>query len=95
MIPRRARFKLAILLVLMLPVQSLSAMSVCGSHHCDPVSVTPLHHSCGTCCAVGIAAAPLRWAAPRLPMPEVSSVTLLPAPNAILDRLDRPPRYSI
>jgi hypothetical protein len=108
MIPRRTRFKLAILLALMLPLQGLSAASACGAvsaasaqidHHCTPVSGTVpgslLHHGCGTCCAVGVAAAPLHWATPRLPSPEVSSATLLPPPDIILDRLDRPPRHSI
>ncbi|HEY2676270.1 MAG TPA: hypothetical protein VGI65_04825 [Steroidobacteraceae bacterium] len=108
MIPRRTRFKLAILLALMLPLQGLSAASACASisastaptrHHCAPlagtVSGSLLHHGCGTCCAVGVAAAPLNWAAPSLPSPEVCSVDLLPPPDIILDRLDRPPRHSI
>jgi hypothetical protein len=104
MIPRRTRFKLAILLALMLPLQGLSAASACGAtsaasaplgHHCAPAAGTIPHHGCGACCAVGVAAAPLNWAAPSLPSPEGSSVNLLPPPDIILDRLDRPPRNSI
>jgi hypothetical protein len=101
MASRRNRFKLALLLALMLPLQGFGAADRCASthaasaaigHHCDAISNAAQHHGCGSCCAVGMAATPLRWAAPRLPSPEVSSVTLLPPPTVIPDRLDRPPR---
>jgi hypothetical protein len=101
MVPRRIRFKLALLLALMLPMQGFSAADLCApshagaaaiEHHCDPATSIAQHHGCGSCCAVAMAATPLRWAAPRMPSPEVSSATLLPAPTVIPDRLDRPPR---
>jgi hypothetical protein len=110
MIARHARFRIALLLALVLPLQGLSAASACGSthlaqsaaaaqsaagHHCAPLPGIAQHHGCGSCCAVAVAVAPLRWVAPLLPRSEVSSITLLPPPAVILDRLDRPPRHSI
>jgi hypothetical protein len=101
MIPRRSRFKVALLLALLLPLQGLSAAALCGpsnaasaaiDHHCAHVPGIAQHHGCGTCCAIGVAAAPLRWIAPRSSNPEVSSVTPLPPPKGQYDRLDRPPR---
>jgi hypothetical protein len=97
--------ELALLLVLMLPLQGFAAAFSCETHeaaaaaaassgdqHCPHASSAVQHHACGTCCCAGMVVTPLQWAPPRSISPQVRVPLLFSPPKIVLDRLDRPPR---
>jgi hypothetical protein len=98
---RTRSFELALLLALFLPLQGFAAAWSCepqpvqtpsvAQAHCPHGSGALQHHDCGTCCLAAIAAAPLRFALPRV-RPDIFFPRLSAAPSVALDRLDRPPR---
>jgi hypothetical protein len=100
---RTLRVGFALLLALMLPLQGYAAMPVCAArvaasptaqHRCAHGSAAIHHHDCGnSCCGAAIALTPVRWIAPLLTAPEISSAVLWSPPVGLLDRLDRPPRF--
>jgi hypothetical protein len=99
---RNPTLKLALLLALLLPLQSFAAASGCGaagaitpsSQHCPHENAAQVHH-CGTCCVAAITVMPALWLPPRLNNSEPSSLVLEHPPLVALDRLDRPPRFTL
>jgi hypothetical protein len=102
---RSSALKLALLLVLMLPLQGFAAAFSCepldsaaaaaaptADHHCPHGSSAVQHHACGTCCSAAMVVTPLQWVPPRSISPRVRVPLLFSPPNIVLDRLDRPPR---
>ncbi|HWW29223.1 MAG TPA: hypothetical protein VNY80_04360 [Steroidobacteraceae bacterium] len=94
--------ELALLLVLLLPLQGFATALSCGSfdaapaaaQHCAHGSAAVQHHHCGTCCSAAIVVTPLHWAPPRATRPDVSLPLLISPALVALDRLDRPPRLA-
>jgi hypothetical protein len=97
--------ELALLLVLMLPLQGFAAAFSCEPHdsaaaaatsapeqHCPHASSALQHHACGTCCCAAMVITPLPWVPPRSISPQVRVPLLFSPPKIVLDRLDRPPR---
>jgi len=95
--------ELALLLVLMLPLQGFAAAFGCEPHaaaaatsathqHCPHASSAVQHHACGTCCCAAVVVTPLQWVPPRSISPQVRVPLLFSPPKIVLDRLDRPPR---
>jgi len=97
--------ELALLLVVMLPLQGFAAAFSCephnsaaaaataaGDQHCPHASSAVQHHACGTCCCAAIVVTPLQWVPPRSISPQVRVPLLFSPPKIVLDRLDRPPR---
>jgi hypothetical protein len=90
----------AVLLALLLPLQSLAGVSGCASHglphtHCpDQAKGGGELHGCGSCCQALLAAALPSFAPPRAE----ADVLVLPVSSAprdlAPDRLDRPPRIT-
>jgi len=101
-IPRNTRFKLALLLALLLPAQGFAYAPACSPfdgmpaahhEHCAPTTGAAQHHGCGACCcAIAVATAPLRFLAPPSTRFDVASPAALSPPKGLSDRLDRPPR---
>jgi len=95
---RTSTLELALLLVLMLPLQGFATAASCAAfdtaaaaeHHC-PHGTAVQHHSCGTCCFAAIAVTSLQWTPPRSRRPVASFPLLFSPPKLALDRLDRPP----
>jgi len=96
---RTPTLELALLLVLMLPLQGFAAAAGCAAstaataadQHCAHGAAAQ-HHSCGTCCSAAIVVTSFHWAPPQTLRPQVSMPPLPAAPKLALDRLDRPPR---
>jgi len=100
---RTRTLELALLLMLILPLQGFATASSCGlfhsaaaaaPQHCSHGSAAVQHPGCGTCCSAAIVLTPLRWAPPRSPSPQHSLPLLISPPFIVLDRLDRPPRIA-
>jgi hypothetical protein len=100
---RTLRAGLALLFMLMLPLQGFAAMPACGhheaaspasQHHCDGAPGAAHHPSCGDCCGcAAVALSFMHFTAPPPAMaPEIAVAKLRSPPVGILDRLDRPPR---
>jgi hypothetical protein len=96
---RTSTLELALLLVLILPLQGFATAVSCAAvdtasaaaHHC-PHGTAVQHHSCGTCCSTAIAGTSLQWIPPQSRRPLASFRFLFSPPKLALDRLDRPPR---
>jgi hypothetical protein len=97
--------ELALLLVVMLPLQGFAAAFGCEAHdgaaaaatsataqHCPHASSALQHHACGTCCCAAMVVTPLQWIPPRSISPQVRVPLSFSPPKIVLDRLDRPPR---
>jgi hypothetical protein len=94
----------ALLMALMLPLQSFAAAAHCDSAaqasvaahaHCaeHEHAANPQHHGCcADCCLAAAMAAALNWTLPRAAAPELFLPTLRTPLTVSLDRLDRPPR---
>jgi hypothetical protein len=100
---RTRMLELALLLVLLLPLQGFATALSCGSfnaapataqQHCAHGSAAVQHHHCGSCCSAALVATPLHWAPPRATRPDVSLPLLISPALVALDRLDRPPRLT-
>ena len=105
---RKMRIGFAMLAALLPPLQGYAAMPVCQEqlrtdisaaamptqHDCTHPT-TPTHrHNCSQCCGgVGIALTPSLFIAPYFAAPEITLAVIAAAPQAALDRLDRPPRF--
>jgi hypothetical protein len=100
---RNPTLKLALLLALLMPLQSFAAVLGCsaagtvtvGAQHCPHEAGAAQQHSCGTCCVAAVTVVPALWLPPRLTNSELSSPLLERPPLVTLDRLDRPPRYTL
>jgi hypothetical protein len=87
--------ELALLLVLMLPLQGFASAASCAAsaadQHCAHGTAAQ-HHGCGTCCSAAIVVTSFDWAPPQSRRPQLSVPLLFSPPKLALDRLDRPPR---
>jgi hypothetical protein len=108
---RRLRAGFAMLLMaLLLPLQGYGAMSTCSEpapagvsavapvaqDHCTRAKTAAHQHNCSHgCCSAAMALTAARFIAPRSSGAEITCSTIAHAPEGVLERLDRPPRFAL
>jgi hypothetical protein len=106
---RRLRAGFAMLLMtLLLPLQGYGAMPSCSEpapagmgatapaaqDHCTRAKTATHQHNCTHgCCSAAMALTTMRFIAPRCSAAEITCSTIAHAPEGVLERLDRPPRF--
>jgi hypothetical protein len=77
-------------------IESAHSALPAADSHCARAHPSTAHHDCGTCCHVAAAGNSLEnWLPPRSIAPRLAQARIKPPPSATIDRLDRPPRFSL